>query len=335
MAESVADIALDADDLFEPKTGIGVKRKAELADAEPVEDTAVGDNAGFGNCRTQRSTLKDSAGRVIYTCVCTLLAQPLVADGPKMFWELIQYFARLPWRAKKHTPEFGRWLRTPHVQTRLEELELAFGVERDIHFRPSRKMVLAKYPDMVEEELVTKYDIVVQTKTPWVQICFLSQRQARDSAVQEEALRLFRCFGDVVDFNLPVLAHLGAELPDCPAPKCDGTCIHIAGFVRDLKYRFGVAWAQKPVDALWLMSETECPALDTLYYQLFWQLAEAIELVVTEHGTLTDDADGQGVLHGLKKSRRLTKVMQQNPDQRVSPHVCNLVHTFGPCPVPR
>ena len=42
MAESVADIALDADDLFEPKTGIGVKRKAELADVEPVEDTAVG-----------------------------------------------------------------------------------------------------------------------------------------------------------------------------------------------------------------------------------------------------------------------------------------------------
>ena len=170
MLEGGARADLDVDDLFEPKSDIGGKRKAYLIDADPVAEPDGNLDSGFGSSKSQRSTLEDSAGRVIYTSVCTVLGRPFVADGPQLFWELIQFFGRLPWRAVSSTPALSRWCRNPYASTRVDQLEREFGVDHDVHFIPSRKMVAARNKEITDEDLVRCYDIEVQASIAWIQV---------------------------------------------------------------------------------------------------------------------------------------------------------------------
>ena len=167
---------------------------------------------------------------------------------------------------------------------------------------------------MQVDETNKLYDVEVGTSSAWMLAFLLYHHKCGKRSVMDAALGALRHFVGIIDEQIPVM-FTDDDLPPCNCLKdANNECRTFKGFIKRMERVHGDDWRHRAAaDALWNRDRHgHCDSLNLWLYQIFWQIAELIDVRVIE-GALLQSADGIPVLQGKKKARRMTAVVMANP----------------------
>ncbi len=197
-------------------------------------------DAGFAHCRHQCVVRNDVDGTALFSAKASILESPLTEQGPRVWWELREFFYRLPWSVK--SDDLSRWLRRRANAAKLASICSLFEVEPAATFRESRQQAARRPGGLDDERASRQHDVEIMGSTAWVLAWLLCLRTSNRRPLSHEARRQLRFSAGLSTTALPVLLSGGEDLPPCRTSSASTECAHKTRARRLMQQQFGEAW---------------------------------------------------------------------------------------------
>jgi hypothetical protein len=271
---------------------------------------------GFYAAKHYWAVAKKADGSSEFSASASLLASPIDDGGPVVWWEVRYFYYALGFSPLGD--DLSSWLRRKSNMDRLHQLFDSFGVDPALHFRASKKQILAKMPDMTADELVW-HDVEAMGSSAYIVAFLLCMHGSSLSVVSTSAKRILTSLCNVCSaVSCNTLEHLCGDLPRCHTTNADNSmCSHCKLLVARVAKAYGDTWPETRAVELLIESrrsvfQSKCAVIDEWISHVLVCIVDAIDAHV-QNGALQNSALGLPLCRGVSKLRRMTKHWLTSP----------------------
>jgi hypothetical protein len=278
------------------------------------------DAGGFSVAEYRFWKQEDPTGKPFASRTVTRLREPLIENGPLVWWHVRDYYYDLPW--SDDADDLSRWLRkranVERMQTGLDE----FGIDRGVDFRPSRRMLHESRPDATYKEVHVEHHTETVGSTCWIIAFLLCMQNSSKACIRDKAFDLAKAMASLAFGSIDACERVPEGLPPCGRVVVDGAqggCVHCHRLIVHLRSLFGDSWRGNPLAACTMIfigtkSTYDCPRVRQWRRDMFGDFAFAVDLGADR---LPHDATGLAVLRGQVRRRRMVSLWRALPSMSV------------------
>ena len=286
-------------DLFVPVAAVArLPARSTTPGIAPVTE-AVG--VGFSGARRTYASIRDAAGRVMFSVTAVVLPAPLEHGSPSVFWPGRDFYYRLP--LADGADSLHDWVSDKKTKRRFDGVFDDFNESVENHVVPSRKQRTAVDADVSIQELFEQHDTDMMWSSAYALAFCLVQNSSSKKSFKIAGLDLLSKFSSLVPGQNAVLEDPGDEMPVCHlGPAAFGECSHVKQLVYTMKKKFGESWtANNIAEFLWTSAGRKCIVVDEWRSRAFWQLADDLDKIAIEE-KLNNRPDDVTVFKGRSRT---------------------------------